>query len=121
MISAVRVFGGAEPGILPHGPKAAPVHVRVDASGIWKLARFTWPVTHDREILRARKKEEMPNQPMIRVSGAARSTLGISWSKYARTPLNPKIIARHKKRKPITSFHSVRAGFTTAGTTWWRN
>src|SRR5579871_5777216 len=117
MISAVTVFGAAKSGILPHRPQTAPVHVRVNAPGIWKFARFTWPVTHDRDILRARKNEEIPNQAIIRVSGAANHTLGVSLFKYARTPLNPKITARHMKRKPITSFHRVRAGFITAGTT----
>src|SRR5215467_7002647 len=121
MISAVTVFGGAKSGILAHRPQTAPVHVRVDASCVRERAWFTRCAAHDREILRARKKEEIPNQAIINVSGAASSTLGVSAFKYARTPLKPKITARHKKRKPITSFHRVLAGFTIAGTTWLRN
>jgi hypothetical protein len=58
---------------------------------------------------------------MIRVNGAARNSLAASLFKYARTPLNPKMTARHKKRNPITSFQSVRAGLRMAGITYFRN
>jgi hypothetical protein len=58
---------------------------------------------------------------MIRVNGAARNSLAASLFKYARTPLNPKMTARHKKRNPITSFQSVRAGLRMAGITYLSN
>ena len=45
------------------------------------------------------------------LAGAAREI------QYRRTALNPKITAKQMKRNPITSFHRVRAGFRTAGTT----
>ena len=39
LVALVGVFGGAEPGKLAHGPEPAPVHRRVDAAGIRKIAR----------------------------------------------------------------------------------
>ena len=33
-IAAVALFGGAEAGILAHGPEAAAIHVRIDAAGV---------------------------------------------------------------------------------------
>ena len=37
-VTAVTFLGGAKSGILPHGPKAAAIHVAVDAASVRKLA-----------------------------------------------------------------------------------
>ena len=59
-VAPVAFFGGAEAGVLAHGPEAAAVHVAIDAAGVGKFAGLTQTVAHDREILRARRNEEMP-------------------------------------------------------------
>jgi hypothetical protein len=47
------------------------MHVAVEAAGEGKLARITQPVIQDREILRARRKEEMPYPIMMEVARPA--------------------------------------------------
>ena len=39
-IAPVAFFGGAEAGVLAHGPEAAAVHLAVDAAGVRELAGF---------------------------------------------------------------------------------
>ena len=60
VVTAVAVLGRTEPRVLTHGPETAAVHFTVDASGKGKFAWITRFSAHDREILRARRKEEMP-------------------------------------------------------------
>ncbi len=64
-VAPVALFGGAETGILPHGPGSAAVHLRIDAAGVWKFARPAQLVAHERDIFRARRNEETPN-PLMR-------------------------------------------------------
>ncbi len=40
LVARVRLDGGAEAGVLPHGPRAAGVHRRVDASGVRERTRL---------------------------------------------------------------------------------
>ena len=40
VVPLVRLLGGAEPGVLPHRPRAAGVHRRIHASGVGVLARL---------------------------------------------------------------------------------
>ncbi len=64
-VAPVALFGRAETGILPHGPGAAAVHLRIDAAGVGKLARPAQLMAHERDIFRARRNEETPN-PLMR-------------------------------------------------------
>ena len=57
-IALVAFFGAAEAGVLAHGPEAGAVHVLIDAAGVGELAGVF--VSHERVILRARRKEETP-------------------------------------------------------------
>ena len=58
-VAPVALFGGAEAGVLAHGPEPAAVHVAVDAARVGELARPAQFMAHEREILRARRKEEI--------------------------------------------------------------
>src|ERR1035437_10613028 len=126
-IAPVASFGGAEAGVLAHCPKAAAVHLPVDAASVRELARVAERVVHDREILRARRKEVTPKYSMRMVADAdktRRNRWPAAWSggappslMQARTTPDPQYTATQKKTNPITSFHRVRAGFRTAGTT----
>jgi hypothetical protein len=58
-VTAVALVGIAKTGILAHRPEPAAVHFPVYTSGIWELSRV-FRFAHDREILRALRKEEMP-------------------------------------------------------------
>ena len=57
-IALVAFFGAAEAGVLAHGPEAGAVHVLINAAGVGELAGLF--VSHERVILRARRKEETP-------------------------------------------------------------
>ena len=58
-VALVALFGGAEAGVLAHGPEAAAVHVGVDSAREGELAGLvsTEFGAHDLEIFRARRKE----------------------------------------------------------------
>ena len=60
-IAPVAFLGGAEAGVLAHGPQAAAVHLAVDAAGVRELTRVAETIVHDRFMIgrsygRARKK-----------------------------------------------------------------
>src|SRR5947199_6552884 len=78
-VAPVAFLGGAEAGVLPHGPKAAAIHFAVDPAGVWEFTRLTQVRlsqvrlsqvrltrlrfarrVHDREIRLARRNEEIP-------------------------------------------------------------
>ena len=57
-VALVAFLGGAEAGVLAHGPQPLAVHVFIDTPGVWKL---TWLlVSHERVIFRALRKEVTP-------------------------------------------------------------
>src|SRR6185503_9958627 len=121
-VAAVALLGGAEAGILPHGPEAAPVHVRVNAAGEGELAGLIG-FAHDREILRARRKEEMPypammvTNPTIKIS-RNRPPSPRSSSRSVRMPEGMGHAASTKNRKPMISCQRVCTGLTIAGMRW---
>ena len=40
MVAFVALFSRGKPGVLPHGPQFAPVHVSLNAASKWKCSRF---------------------------------------------------------------------------------
>ncbi|HTU03278.1 MAG TPA: methylmalonyl-CoA mutase family protein [Candidatus Sulfotelmatobacter sp.] len=78
VITAVTILGGAEPGVLAHGPEAAPVHVGVDAPRERESPGLAQAIVHERDILRAFRNDATANQAIISVMGAARSSLAPS-------------------------------------------
>src|SRR6185295_8040579 len=67
-IAAVALFGTAETRVLPHGPRAAAVHIGINAARERKLS---WGFGHDREMRRARMNEPMPNNSITSAKSPA--------------------------------------------------
>ncbi len=104
-VAAVALLGSSEAGVLPHGPEAAAVHVRVYPSSERILPRQFRAqfCSHDLEILRARKKEWIPNPAMISPNGISRASRG----KESSLPQSRQMAcagsrAKTMKKKPIT-------------------
>ena len=98
-VAAVAFLGRAEAGVLAHGPEAAAVHVGIDAARERKLARQFAGVLHvslmrhhEREILRALRKERDPEirhedrQEERRDQPQHADLLGLQQAVHARLP-----------------------------------
>src|SRR5690606_5347076 len=77
-IAAVTFLRAAEAAVLAHGPEPAAVHVRIDAPRVRELTGLL--EVHEREILRARRKEEIPKLSMMKTNRTLMTT-------HARLPL----------------------------------
>ena len=125
-----RLCGGAESGILPHSPQAASIHLPVNPTCIRVLSRSLLR-NHDREILRAFRKLVTPKYSIrsvqkVAIRNRSRSPVallaGALWNAMKlRIAPEPNNTAKHRKKKPITSFHKVRAGLMTVGATCFTN
>ena len=84
---------------------------RIDTAGVGEFAGLTDSVAHDREILRARRKEVMPNHTISSVQNAATmkpdevSVRGIAGAAppnpdTRRTALNPNSDGEAEEKKP---------------------
>src|SRR5579872_3757025 len=130
MITPVTLFCRAKACVLPHGPQPAAIHLRMNAAGKGELARkrigraafISRRLVHEREILRARRKEDTPKQIMM----IAKIEVMTSFSTLDPSPSNLCAVrkaestagtARQIKRNPMISFHSTRMGRITPGRT----
>ena len=121
-VAPVALFGGAEAGVLAHGPQAGAVHVRVNAPREGELARQFMGAVHEREILRALRKEVTPKyainapKPMNISTRKILPSGELSW-RTLRTVPGTIHAANTRKMKPTISFQRIRRGRMTPGTT----
>src|SRR5882762_4920691 len=128
-VATVALFGGTKAGILAHGPQTPPVHIGINAPRVGKFARLTQfahdrenTLIYEREILRARRNEEMPYAAMmvmnatVRISvkmSLAEASFPASSSRMVRMPEGIGQAANARNKNPMISCQSVRAGRNT--------